>query len=227
MPAEERVRPSETVIVVSGGPPALEPDRRSLERLSTPPNAYVIAADSGIDVAFALDQRIDAAIGDFDSVSPAGLAHAERIGVALERRPEAKEATDLELALDAAIAGSPDRILVIASPHGRLDHLLSSLLVLGSERYASAQLEAIVGEASVNVIRGVRTIKGRVGELLSLHPIDGPAEGVTTSGLVYPLFQETLEPGSSRGVSNVFAEEHATIALERGVLLAIQPGGIP
>jgi thiamine pyrophosphokinase len=51
-----------------------------------------------------------------------------------------------------------------------------------------------------------------------------PAEGVTTEGLVYPLRGETLEAGTSRGVSNVFAEATAQVTVERGVLLAIRPG---
>ncbi len=49
-------------------------------------------------------------------------------------------------------------------------------------------------------------------------------KGVTTEGLAYPLRGETLEAGSSRGVSNVFVEETARISVERGVLLAIRPG---
>ena len=49
----------------------------------------------------------------------------------IERHPAAKDATDLELALDAAIALEPSRILVIGSAGGRLDHLLGSILLLG------------------------------------------------------------------------------------------------
>jgi hypothetical protein len=36
---------------------------------------------------------------------------------------------------------------------------------------------------------------------------------------------ETLEPGSTRGVSNVFAEREATVVLAKGVLLAVRPTG--
>ena len=56
--------------------------------------------------------------------------------------------------------------------------------------------------------------------LLALH---GPAVGVRTEGLVYPLRGETLPAGSTRGISNVFAAEEARISLRRGVLLAIKP----
>jgi thiamine pyrophosphokinase len=41
---------------------------------------------------------------------------------------------------------------------------------------------------------------------------------------VYPLRGETLDAGSTRGVSNVFADANASVALERGVLLAVRPG---
>ena len=62
------------------------------------------------------------------------------------------------------------------------------------------------------------------GELVSLLPVHGAAERVTTEGLAYPLRAETLEAGTTRGVSNVFATETARVSLDRGVLLAIRPG---
>ena len=68
------------------------------------------------------------------------------------------------------------------------------------------------------------SLSGRPGELLSLFALHGPAEGVRTEGLAYPLDGETLEPGSTRGVSNVFVEESARISVEHGVLLAVRPG---
>ena len=47
---------------------------------------------------------------------------------------------------------------------------------------------------------------------------------MTTEGLDYPLAGETLEAGSSRGVSNVFTGDAATVEVGRGVLLAVRPG---
>ena len=48
---------------------------------------------------------------------------------------------------------------------------------------------------------------------------------MTTSGLEYPLSGETLAPGTTRGVSNVFVDAEARVEVETGVLLAIRPGG--
>jgi thiamine pyrophosphokinase len=184
----------------------------------------VIAADRGLEHALALGLDVEIAVGDFDSASPEAVARAEASGTRIERHSAEKDATDLELALDAALALGPEGILVLAGDGGRLDHLLSTLLLLGSSRYEAVEIDAFVGPARVHVVRGQRAIEGSVGELVSLLALHGPAEGVRTEGLAYPLEGETLEPGSSRGVSNVFAAKTARVSLDRGVLLAIRPG---
>ena len=211
----------EIVVVVSGGD---APAPRAA--LAVPLGSPVIAADKGLEHALALGLDVTAAVGDFDSASPEAVAVAEAAGVRVERHPEEKDATDLELALDLAMTMSPRRILVLASAGGRLDHLLSAALLLASERYAHAQIDAFVGEARVDVLRGERELEleGEPGELVTLLAVNGPAEGVTTEGLAYPLRGETLEPGSSRGVSNVFAVDRARVTVERGVVLAVRPG---
>ncbi len=209
----------EIVVVVAGGDPP-HPD----SVLAVPLGARVIAADRGLDHALALGLEVTAAIGDFDSASPEAIARAERAGTRIERYPTDKNATDLELALDAALELGPSGILLLAGDGGRLDHLLSTLLLLGSPRYAGVQLDAFIGQARVHVIRRELEIGGEPGELVSLFALHGPAESVHTEGLVYALAGETFEPGSSRGVSNVFAAHTARIGLERGALLAIRPG---
>ncbi|HYI74557.1 MAG TPA: thiamine diphosphokinase [Gaiellaceae bacterium] len=207
----------EIVVVVSGGNP---PDPRAVSIV--PLGAPVVAADKGLEHALSLGLEVTVAAGDFDSASPEAVAVAESTGTRVERHPEEKDATDLELALDAALALEPRRILVLAGDGGRLDHQLATLLLLGSERYAGVQVDALVGEAWVHVIRGSRSLVGSSGELLTLLPL-GRADGITTDGLVYPLRDETLEAGSSRGVSNVFEANTARVDVERGVVLAVRP----
>ena len=210
----------ELVVVVSGGGP---PDPRAIS--AVPLGVPVIAADRGLEHALALGLEVTVAVGDFDSASPEAVDVAEASGTRIDRHPAEKDATDLELALDVAASMSPARILVLASTGGRLDHELATLLLLGSERYAGTQLDAFVGTARVHVIRGERVLEGAPGELVTLVALHGGAEGVTTEGLAYPLRGEALAAGSSRGVSNVFAEATASVTVERGVLLAIRPGG--
>lgn len=205
----------DVVVVASGPGPAV----------AVPGAATVVAADGGLDRAAALGLEADVVIGDLDSVSPQALAAAEAAGARVVRHPETKDATDLELALDEAIALRASRVLVVASHEGRLDHLLGSLLLLGAGRYAGLELDALVGQALVHVVRGRRTLTGAPDELVSLLAVGGAATGVVTDGLEYPLDGETLEPGSSRGISNTFTAGQATVTVERGTLLVVRPEG--
>ena len=205
----------DVVVVASGPGPAV----------GVPAGATVVAADGGLDRAFALGLGVDVVVGDLDSASAAAVEAGEAAGARGVRHPVAKDATDLELALDEAVALGARRVLVIASAGGRLDHLAASLLLLGAERYAALELDALVGDAVVHVVRGERTLSGHVGELLTLLALGGPAEGVTTVGLEYPLDGEPLAPGSTRGVSNVFVETEIRVSATDGVLLAIRPEG--
>jgi thiamine pyrophosphokinase len=205
----------DVVVVASGEGPAV----------TLPAARTVVAADGGLDRARALGLDVDVVVGDLDSVTPDALAAAESSGARIVRHPPAKDATDLELALDEAVALSASRVLVVASAEGRLDHLLASLLLLTAERYARLELDALAGDALVHVVRSERRLGGSAGELLTLVPLGGPATGVTTEGLEYPLAGETLEPGTTRGVSNVFTGADARVALASGVLLAIRPAG--
>lgn len=212
---------SDNVIVVTGGDPV---DPAHLDEL--PAGALVIAADSGIEHALAVGLRIDVAVGDFDSVAPAALQAAADAGALVERHPEAKDETDLELALDAAVARGATVVYVLGGHGGRLDHLLANALLLASPRYSHLSLVARMGAARVTVVRGEATLRGCVGDLVTLLAVGGAAEGVTTQGLRFPLHDEVLHPGSTRGVSNELGEPAATVRVAAGVLLAIQPGQI-
>jgi thiamine pyrophosphokinase len=210
---------SDTVIIVTGGDPV---DRAVLGHLPT--GALVIAADSGIEHAQALGLTIGVAVGDFDSVSPQALQAAADAGATVERHPEAKDATDLELALDAAVERDAKCVHVLGGHGGRLDHLLANAVLLASPKYATVEVVAHMGKARVTVVHSDAALYGTPGDLVSLVPLNGPAAGVTTQGLLYPLHDEDLLPGSTRGVSNELTDAHALVQIRGGVLLAVQPG---
>lgn len=182
-----------------------------------------IAADSGIDHARALGIIPDLAVGDFDSVTAEGLEWVSRSGATVTRHPAAKNHTDLELAIDAALATDPERVVVIAVAGGRTDHFLANIAVLAQPAYRGAEIDAYMGTSVISVVHDRRTLAGEAGETITLLPVGGDATGVTTDGLRYPLVGEPLPAGTTRGVSNVFDGESATVSVESGVLLAIRP----
>jgi thiamine pyrophosphokinase len=191
-----------------------------------PASAFVIAADSGLAAAAALGRPVDLVIGDLDSVDVDALAAARAAGSTVEAHPAEKDQTDLELALDAALARGCRRITVVGGAGGRLDHFLANLTLLGAPRYTGAVIDAWVGAAAVTVVRDEADLAGEPGELVSLVPVGGPARGIRTVGLRYALADEDLEPGTSRGVSNELAAPRARVTLRSGALLAIRPDAL-
>lgn len=209
------------VIVLGGGP-------LSVALASVPPADVVVAADSGLQPALAAGLRVAHVVGDFDSVDLDVLAAAEADGSEVHRHPADKDATDSELALRLvarlAHAGATVRVFITAG--GRFDHLLSDVLALGGPVPADLAVTGFVGDAVVTVVRPgrPRALMGQAGEQVSLVPVNGSAGGVSTVGLRWPLVDAWLHAGTSRGVSNELAAAEATVSIDEGVLVVVQPG---
>ncbi|MCU1426405.1 MAG: thiamine pyrophosphokinae [Actinomycetia bacterium] len=208
------------VVVFSGGDP-VDPRLRA----QLPPDATVVAADSGLHHAQTLGVAVDVVVGDFDSVDEARLADAIANGARTEQFPVDKDFTDLELALQTAARLGATEVLVVGGSGGRLDHFLANLLLLASPDFAALQIRALVGEARISVVRDRTELHGEPGSIVTLLALGGTARGVRTTGLRYPLEHEDLLPGSTRGVSNEMLDHAATVTLEAGVVLAVQPFG--
>jgi thiamine pyrophosphokinase len=211
----EKIR---TVVVLAGGESVA-----AGPRLPVTDTDLVIAADSGVHHARALGLHVDLVVGDLDSVDARELDAVVEAGATVERHPVDKDATDLELALHAAVDRGAERIVVLGAGGGRFDHFLANVLVLASPAFAGARVEALVGAARVVVVHDNAVVDGEPGDLLTLLPVGGPAEGVRTTGLRFALDGERLDAGTTRGVSNELTGNQATITVDGGVLLVVQP----
>jgi thiamine pyrophosphokinase len=211
----EKIR---TVVVLAGGESVA-----AGARLPVTDTDLVIAADSGVHHARALGLHVDLVVGDLDSVDARELDAVVEAGATVERHPVDKDATDLELALHAAVDRGAERIVVLGAGGGRFDHFLANVLVLASPAFAGARVEALVGAARVVVVHDKAVVDGEPGDLLTLLPVGGPAEGVRTTGLRFALDGERLDAGTTRGVSNELTGNQATITVDGGVLLVVQP----
>ena len=204
------------IIFCGGGAARLE--------VEVPADAFVVAADSGLAEANRLGVHVDLLVGDMDSVGPGELEAHERAGGDVQRHPEDKDATDLDLALTAAVVAGAAHLTVVGGDGGRLDHLLGNALLLATPRYAAVEIDGVFGGSRLHVVRGRRDLTGSPGELVSLFALGGPARGVGTEGLRWPLEHATLEPGSTLGISNRFAADRAAVAVAEGVVLVVRPG---
>jgi thiamine pyrophosphokinase len=206
-----------TVLVFAGG-------EMAAPSTPLPQPDFVIAADSGLDHAESLGLTVDLLVGDLDSVTDEALARARAGDTEIEQHPEDKDATDLELALGAAVRHGAGRIVVVGGGGGRMDHLLANAMLIASPAWADVDVEWLVDSARLLAIRHEASITGAVGDILTLLAVGEPADGVTTVGLEYQLTDDVLLASSTRGVSNVFTEPTATIRVRNGVVLAIHQG---
>lgn len=202
--------------LIAGSPEAEGP-----EGLTPQAGDLVIAVDSGLLHARAWGWPVDLLIGDLDSLAQAGATEAAASVAEVITAPPAKDETDLELALAAALGRGAHEVFICAALGGRTDHLLANVFLLARQDLAGLAVALVAGRESLRLLRAGETLHlaGAAGDLLSLIPAGGPATGITTEGLLYPLTGETLALGQARGVSNVFTQPAAAVTLRTGYLL--------
>jgi thiamine pyrophosphokinase len=185
------------------------------------PGDFLILADGGSRHAKKLGLVPAVLIGDLDSTPAREVRRLESLGVEVIRFPKEKDETDLELALDFAVKKGYKKILVLAPFGGRLDQTLGNINLLLREDLKDIEIRMDDGKDEVFLIRSQVQVHGRQGETISLLPLGGKVEGVTTDGLQYPLRGETLFPEQTRGISNCMTTGKAEVRWIRGVLLVI------
>ena len=83
-------------------------------------------------------------------------------------------------------------MIVVGGAGGRIDHFLANAALLASPEYADLDLTWLPGTAVIHVVRDRIELSGSPGDLVSLLPYGGPARGVTTDGLRWPLTKAEL-----------------------------------
>jgi thiamine pyrophosphokinase len=207
--------------VIAAGPEAARPAWPWL-----PPPDFVVCADGGLNHAARLGLDPQVIIGDFDSAEPgplaAALAAPDRYTVARYQH-ETKLETDTELAVLAALDRGATRLILTGALGGRWDHSLANVLLLAHPRLAGQDVRIVTADTELRLLRGPATLAldGWVGDTVSLLAFSPVAEGITTTGLHYPLAAEPLHLGLGRGISNVLAAPPAAVTLAGGDLLVV------
>ncbi len=187
------------------------------------PNDHIVCANGGTQHALALGLIPDIIIGDLDSLAPEVVAQMEQAKVTIQRHPVAKDKTDLELALDYAIAQQPTEIMLVTALGGRLDQMLANILLLTRPEYALVRLTLADGPQWAVLLRSQQslTVPGQPGDTLSLIPLSPTVTGVEISGVQWPLLGVTLLLGSTLTISNKFLDKQATVQIDEGLVLLV------
>ena len=180
----------------------------------------IIAADSGLNNAKALNLTVNVVVGDYDSLghTPDVDADVEVITV-----PTEKDVTDTQLAVELALTRGATEVHIIGGLGGRLDHTLSNLAIL--EDLAEKRVRAVIedGQNRARLLRNDSTILPRSGyTYVSLLALDPLCKGVEIEGVKYPLKGAKLERKFQYAISNEITGNCCFISVRKGSLLIVE-----
>lgn len=186
----------------------------------------VIAADAGYETARRLGVGADVLLGDYDSAPCPG--HGALL------LPAEKDDTDTQAAAREAVRRGADEVVILGGLGGRLDHTIANLhtLVFLARRGVRALLADEENEVRA-LLPGSYSIPARAGWYFSVFSAGETAEGVTLSGVKYPLDGYSMTNDFPIGVSNEFAAPAAAVRFTAGTLWLVlskksgEPGGGP
>ena len=181
---------------------------------------FVIAVDAGFAHLEAIGVAPDMAVGDFDSLGY--VPKARRVS----RHPVKKDKSDMELAMEKAVAWDHDELVIYGALGARLDHTLANLQLFARFSERDVYVTAIGDTYAVRLLTGPDVFELPVTEgTVSVFAANDEARGVIERGMAYSLNDEPLSNRTSRGLSNELTGVEATVAVEEGTLYVFYPLG--
>jgi len=186
----------------------------------------VLAANGGALHCLHLQITPAIVVGDLDSLDEANRQTLEAGGTEFITHPPDKNQTDLELALLNALARGATEITVLGAIGGRLDMTIANVQLLALPDLSGVRVELWHGNQTASLIRPPGgPIEGGTGDGISLIPLGGDVQDITTQDLQYPLKNEDLSLGPARGVSNIISGSDPQVEFGTGNLLIVQTPG--
>ena len=201
-----------TALILGNG----EPPSRELINQFIGGDTLLLCADGGADTARRYDLVPDYIVGDLDSISRASSAGVDPTHII--RVDADNTRTDIQKVLRHAVDLGISEAVLLGFTGGRTDHLLWNLSVF--KTFAEQIALRIVDEYCDLRLIGQRIrFRATIGQKISLCPLNGPVDGITTTGLKFALQNESLVPGLRDGISNEVVGDIVEIEVERGDLL--------
>ena len=180
----------------------------------------IICADSGAVHAYNLGLKPNVIIGDLDSLPEKYIDMYEKEKVEFIKYSFDKDKTDTDICLEYAMRHC-DEIVLVAATGSRLDHTFANVLLLRQAIDKNKKASIINEKNEIHIIKDKIELQGEKGQLVSLIPVSEKIEGVTITGVHYPLDNVVIELGSTYGISNYFEDDTVNISVKSGYLVVI------
>lgn len=182
----------------------------------------IICCDGGIRHCIELCIKPNYIIGDFDSATKKELDFYKNQNIEFITFPKEKNFTDMELCIDFVSKREEKELLIFGGIGSRFDHSLANANMLRLALDNKINTKLINENNIVQLINDEIILNGNENDIISLIPLTTKVTGITTYGLYYPLFDETIYVYSSRGVSNKMTGNKAKVTIKEGLLFVIQ-----
>jgi thiamine pyrophosphokinase len=173
----------------------------------------IVAVDGGLHHCHIFSITPDLIIGDFDSIDSELLEIYKEIPKL--SFPVEKDETDLELALQIVCKEENQEVYVYGALGGRLDHLLGNVTLLS--RYPGKVFIETERELTF-VINGSVELSSLKRQTVSLIPLNGRVEGISSRGLKWELHDDSMDK-NFLGISNRCLSDSFFVSVKKGDLL--------
>ena len=181
-------------------------------------DSIIICCDRGLLHADKLNIKPDYIVGDFDSVSEILLDKYEDLGFDIDRYPAKKDYTDLEIGVNIAIEKGVEDIVIMGGIGSRIDHTFGNMHILYSLLEKNIKACLVNNYNHITLTNSKAVVKGKKGDIVSILPFMGDAEGVTLKGFEYSITDFNMKFGQALGVSNVLLGDEGIVCVKKGCL---------
>lgn len=201
---------NKSVIFLNGDPP-----HNILKRLKLK-GKLLICADGAANYLLEYSIKPDVILGDLDSIKLEVLQAFKKQHVNILKIEE-QETTDFEKALLFAKKNLVKEITVVGAISNRPDHTLNNFSVM-KRYYKTFDIRILEKEFEIYYIKNRTEFNYKKGYVISFMPMPN-ASGIITTGLQYPLNNETLQFGVREGTLNIASSNRVSISFKKGNLL--------
>lgn len=184
---------------------------------------YIICADGGANHIYNMELIPNYIIGDLDSIDNNIIKYYKECNVKFEKFPAKKNETDSEICIYLAQKLKAKKIHLMGALGGRIDHTIANINLLYYIKCKGIVPTIISEKEEMYIAMNEEIIiNGEKGNVISVIPINGDAEGVTLNNLEYPLEDYYMKFSVPLGISNVMIDNTCNIKVDKGSLIIVR-----
>ena len=192
----------------------------------------IIGCDGGVDRIYELGLKPNMVVGDLDSaknipreiksIKPNKEEYRIVNNIKYYIFPTDKYFLDTELAIDKALEQKPDKVIIINPNGDELDHVIGTLFLLSKQKYLEKDINIITFNQIIYYKETSFKLNGKIGDKVSLMPINGEVSVTASSGLKYDPAVNKMRMQVNSGISNQLTATEASVNTESGGFLVVQ-----